>query len=228
MSAIWLLSTKGRPYQCQQVLDACERTGMTSEGIVWVDGDSYPDLRLPGNWSKREVEWGGLRPGMQWVFENYPDASQYGWLADDMTPTSNGWDTALEERAGDWRLSYAFDGWLATAPIALFMLERGLDMGGAPCWGGELVREVGWWAPPKMKQGGIDFVWTTLLRDLDLHYYDEEVRVLHRHWRNSARVKDATDVLPHVEHDVELAKKYVQSKDFKRIRGKLERLAVAA
>lgn len=200
---------------------------MTSQGIVWVDGDDYPYLRLPGNWEKHEVKWGGIRPGMQWCFDTFPDATQYGWLADDMVPASDGWDRALEERAGQWRLAYAFDGWLATHAISLALLEVGLDMGGAPCWGGELVREVGWWAPPKLRQGGIDFVWTTLLRDLGLTCYDEEVRVLHKHWRNSARAKDGTDTMPHVERDVHRALEYVRSDEFESIRARLEELAVA-
>lgn len=193
-----------------------------------MDGDSYPNLRLPDNWSKREVRWGGLRPAMQWCLRKFPDATQYGWLADDMIPASEGWDSALQERAGGRRLAYAFDGWLATHVLSRALLKAGLDMGGAPCWGGELVRTVGWWAPPRMKQGGIDFVWTSLLRDLGLTYYDEGVYVLHKHWRNSARARDAVDMMPHVEHDVELAFKYVQSVDFKRTREKLEQLAVAA
>ena len=64
MTAIWLLSTRGRPEACQQVLDACEETGMTSPGVVYVDEtvDEYQDIsplqqRLINAWlgSRQEI-----------------------------------------------------------------------------------------------------------------------------------------------------------------------------
>jgi hypothetical protein len=222
MSAIWLLSTKGRPIWCQEVLDACEKSQMTSQGIVWVDGDSYPELRLPENWQKIEAPWGGLRAGMQWCLKEFPKASQYGWLADDTHPVTEGWDKLVEEAAGSSYLAYCRDGWLSDNWLARPFLEIGEDLGGGLCWGGDLIRKVGWWAPPKLRQGGIDYVWTRLLSGLGMTRYLDDVTVLHKSWRCGARAKDGIDVLPHIDEDVQWAFAYVSSPGFRRIRKRLE------
>lgn len=219
---VWLLSTKGREQACQAVLDQCAHTEMCSTGIVYVDGDTYPNLRLPANWHKVEGrKWNGIRAGMHWVFHNYPQASHYGWLADDTLPQTKRWDSLVEEATSGWGLTSCRDNWLSEGDASRRWLLNGGDLGAGICWGGELVRFVGWWAPAFLKQGGIDFVWTSLLWELGVVKYLPEVTVAHQHWKKGARPRDEIDFMPHVEADVERAFKYVGGRAFQRLRQEL-------
>jgi hypothetical protein len=213
VSAIWLLTTRGRPEACQQVLDACEATGMTSEGVVYVDetADLYRTIRLPENWSiRRTTTLGSIAASMRYCQRRFPEATQYGWLADDMIPQTDGWDRLLEEAAGNWRVAYANDLGLAHDPAWAEWVRKGSLITCAPCWGAKLIRAVGWWAPPGMRQGGIDGAWDALLDDLGLGVYLDHVIVEHLSWQSGKRAKDGTDDLPHVQEDVALYHQWVR------------------
>lgn len=195
MTAIWLLPTKGRPALCQQVLDTCESTRMRSPGVVYVDEtvDMYQDIRLPANWTIHYApRWGGIATAMQWVLKQWPDASQYGWIADDTFPRSRHWDMALERYAGDWKLAYGMDNYVSSGPWPN-TLRYCKDLGAPLCWGGELVRAVGWWAFPGVKQAGIDTAWTALLSPLGLYHYAIDVKADHNNYRTGRREYDDTD-----------------------------------
>src|SRR3954468_10960411 len=47
---MWLLTTRNRPEMCQRMLDACIDTGVSTPGLVWMDGCDYGSLRLPDSW----------------------------------------------------------------------------------------------------------------------------------------------------------------------------------
>lgn len=194
MSAIWVLSTRGRPKECQQVLDACEATGMTSQGLVYVDEtvEMYESIRLPANWKIHfEPEWGSIAAAMHYTQEHFPDATQYGWLADDNIPRTLGWDVSLEAAAGSWFVSCARDLWLSETgwkfPLGGPCFTAGL------CWGAELIRTVGWWVLPGVRQGGIDGAWNDLAGMCNLTRYLPEVTVEHLCWQLGKRPKDGTD-----------------------------------
>ena len=202
---IWLLSTKGRPELCQEVLDACSESGMTSQGLVYVDGDSYPDLQLPSNWEKVEgPEWGGIAAGMNIVMERHPSASAYGWLADDTFPRTSGWDRRVEQAAGDWRLAYCND---AGYIQHLTDVMTGRDLTSGLCWGGELVRAVGWWTLPGVYCAGIDTAWVEIVQPLGLWAYLDDVVVEHKNYRTGKREYDEIDDWDHsgknhIEEDI--------------------------
>ena len=195
--SIWLLSTRGRPKMCQEVLDACEQSGMTSPGVVYVDEtvDEYQDIRLPENWTIHySPEWGSLAASLQWCFERYPDAKSYGWLADDTLPRTPGWDKLVEEAAGDWKLAYCWDDWLCLDQVEIYAIEQCSNITSGLCWGGELVRTVGRWSiPPGVVQAGIDTAWTELVRPLGLFEFLPDVLVEHQNWRTAKRPLDPTD-----------------------------------
>ena len=194
MSAIWLLSTRGRPAECQRVLDACEATGMTSQGLVYVDEtvEMYQDIRLPANWEIHlEPEWGSIAAAMHYTQKHYPGATQYGWLADDNIPKTQGWDKALEEAAEDWNVAIARDFWLSetgwTHPTGGPCFTAGL------CWGAKVIDAVGWWVLPGVRQGGIDGAWNDLAGMCGLTRYLHEVEVEHLCWQLEKREKDDND-----------------------------------
>lgn len=232
MTAIWLLSTRGRPREAQETVDACMDAGMTSPGVVYVDEDrgEYDRLRLPRNWRiHREPEWLSLQGSMQWCFNAYPDASQYGWLADDTRPRTRGWDRLLEEAAGDWCLSYARDLWFSEEPGTLDQLGTGNNLSSGLCWGGKLVRTVGWWALPGVIQAGIDTAWSELVKPLNLHRYRHDIVVEHLNWQTGKRKRDATDDWrrdgdDYVSRDIEHRNAWMWSGGY---RDTLKRLAAA-
>lgn len=194
MTAIWLLSTKGRPKEAQETIDACMDTGMTSPGVVYCDETPYPELRLPKNWRvHHEPRWRSLQGSMSWCFRSYPDASAYGWLADDTRPRTERWDKLLEEAAGDWNLVCARDLWFSEIDGERDLLESAQNLSSGLCWGGMLVRAVGWWATPGLRQGGIDTAWLDIVRPFGLHRYVHDVTVEHLNWRTKKRAKDAVD-----------------------------------
>jgi hypothetical protein len=194
VTAIWLLTTRGRPDACQAVLDACEETGMTSPGLVYVDEtvDQYRKIRLPSNWRIRRVrKWGSIAASMRYTLKQYPDATQYGWLADDQFPLTPNWDEQLERSAGRWNISMGRDNWMSETGWA--HQTGGICFTAGLCWGGDLIRATGWWALPGVKQGGIDGAWNDIAGSLDLTRYLPSVTIEHRTWKIGLRDKDETD-----------------------------------
>lgn len=220
---IWLLATRGRPHLAQAVLDACEETGMTRRALLWVDEtvEQYQDMRLPKNWKiKYWKRWGGIAAAMNWVFKNYPNATQYGWLADDSFPRTEGWDVVIEKSAGDWKLASGLDHYVSDNRQYMSMLRRGEDFGAPMCWGGELVRAVGWWALPGVKQAGIDTAWAAIVAPLGLHAYDPSVVCEHMNYRTGKRPKDETDDwtkdgVNYIQNDIDERNRWVASDDYK-------------
>jgi hypothetical protein len=222
VTAIWLLSTRGRPDAAQEVLDACEATGMTSPGVVYVDEDTglYDKLRVPFNWRiHREPTWGSLQASMQWAYKQYPRATHYGWLADDTVPRTDGWDKELERTAGRYGFAHARDLWHSEDPIDEHEFIRGDDMSAGLCWAGDLVRTVGWWALPGVTQAGIDTAWTAMLGPLGLIRYRRDVIVEHKHYRTGKREIDAGDSWErdgheYIKQDIWARDAWVMSDDF--------------
>lgn len=220
---IWLLSTRGRPHLAQAVLDACERTRMTSKGILWVDEtvDQYQNMRLPQNWTiKFWKRWGGISTAMNWVFRNYPNASQYGWLADDTFPRTGGWDKLIEGSAGEWKIASGQDLYVSVNPQYMSMLRRGEDFGAPMCFGGELVRTVGWWALPGVKQAGIDTAWVAIVAPLGLHSYNQNVLCEHQNYRTGKRPMDETDSwvrngVNYIQADIDFRNNWILTQDYR-------------
>jgi hypothetical protein len=221
MTAIWLLSSRGRPKEAQDTIDACQEAGMTSRGVLYVDGKVDYQFELPKNWSKHyESQWLGLQGSMQWCLEQYPEATQYGWLADDTRPRTKRWDKKLELAAGKWNLAYARDLWMSEIPGMLEQLKVGRDLSSGLCWGGDLVRMVGWWALPEVVQAGIDTAWTEIVRPLQLHRYIGDVTVEHLNWRTGKRKYDETDNwvqdgVDYIHGDIVRRDQWVGSKDYR-------------
>lgn len=187
---MWLLTTRNRPEQCQQVLDACVETGVTSPGIVWMDGCDYPGLRMPEGWSKvtclKHLNIGAI---MRRFYQGFPNLNWYGWMADDCVPLSPGWDQKLIETAKPKYISYPNDNW-----------QRGVkERDGSPhvtsiiCMGGDLVRSMGFWVLPNQVQMFIDDVWESVAVPCNLMRYQPDVHCDHRHFANGKRPRDGTD-----------------------------------
>lgn len=229
---MWLMTTKARPKAARETIEACHETHMQQKAIMYVDGNPKGyDFPLPPNWQR--VTWaevggvGNLAGSMRYIFEQHPRECVYGWLADDNIPETPYWSYMVEELAHPWRLVHCRDKFVSEEKHSHFLaLIQTRNLGGGMCWGGELVRAVGWWTPPGVLQGSIDWVWTALVGGTPLGLYVHNVIVRHDNWRTGRREQDDNDDLtkPHIVHDVERIKNYIKTGEFHELKkGLLER-----
>lgn len=187
---MWILPTHGRPDFCQQALDCFSRVGSTP-GIVWMDEDEYPGLRIPDRWELVHGK-GGPAQAYRYLVKRFPDADWYGFLADDNRPRSKNFDLELIKSAvpgcfvycnGDGHKTVSYhegDPLPQTIPSAMM-------------WGGDLVRFVGWLAAPWANHATTDEVWKHLAMRSGVGRYRHDVIVGHVHWGSGGRKPDATD-----------------------------------
>lgn len=172
---MWLLPTHARPDNLRTVLAACVDTGMSTPGIIHVNAgpmqEAYRSLEIPANW---QVVYGSedmsLGDVMRWFHATYPALPWYGIITDDQVPVTAGWDTRLVEEAGRTRIVSSNDGWQAPQRIH-----------GAVVFGGEVVKLMGYLAPPGFQHQFIDDVWEAVGRDSGLWSVLMDVMVEHRH-----------------------------------------------
>lgn len=205
---VWQLASRGRPKLAQAAIEACEAHGMTSCAELVVDGnpDGY-DFTLPSNWVKIELK---AEKNIVWakndLLRRAPAAKCYGWLADDTYPETDGWCQIVEQAAGKMNLAYCYDSWIMRPedqqPIewetrfnesSRQAVVNGENLTSGLCWGGELVRAVGWWGLPGNKQACSDVAWCDLIRGKNLHRYLPHVTVRHDNYRTNNRPVDDTD-----------------------------------
>lgn len=222
---MWLLASRQRPRLARECIEACTVNGMTSAAILYVDdveAGAYGEIALPANWTLHVAgRHGGLSTALQWCLATYPSERSYGWLADDMRPRTPRFDVILEELAGTCFMSQANDLWaFRRDPEGV---RAGREPGAGMCWGGDLVRAVGWWALPATFQGGTDVAWTSLAHHLGRMRFAEGVVVEHQHWRTGKRLKDDLDTdmhdangHGHTKRDVHRLYRWLRSPDFGR------------
>lgn len=212
---MWLLTTRNRPEMCQQVLDACIRTGVSTNGVVWMDGCDYGVLRMPDGWmAVAHPEHLNIGEIMRRFQKTEPNLPWYGWMADDCIPISEGWDVELVKAAGRTEVAYPDDAW-----------QQGKKEGhGQPhvtsivCMGGEFVRALGEWVLPGFIQMYIDDYWESVAVPASRMKYCPHVKSEHRHFANGKRQEDETDNrafngewIPH--HDLQIYSAWMASED---------------
>lgn len=142
------------------------------------DGPAYSTS--PWGWSVEIGPRMALAQVYNDIFNRYPQEPFYGLLADDLLPATPNWDLRLIEAAGSWGVAYGDDGIqheeIATHPVI----------------GGELVRAVGWLAPPWLKFLWIDTTWTAMARALGTLHYLPEVSIEHLHYSVGKSEHDQT------------------------------------
>lgn len=178
---MWFLPTRNRRSRCRDTLDSIVANG-TSRGVVVQDGCDYGRFPVPAGWFLRRTpehaELGGV---LRWAFERFPAEPFYGFISDDMVVKTRGWALAMELAAGQWKIASSNDLWKGQQRMA-----------GALCFGGELLRTLGYWVPAGMNHLYIDDVWETVGRELDCWIYRKDVVVEHLHFANGKGEKDDT------------------------------------
>ena len=222
---MWLMTTKGRPQAARKAIQQCWDTGMRQPAVMYVDGDPAGyDFTLPDNWTRYEGN-GNLAGSKRYLFETYPHERIYGWLADDNWPETPDWSYIVEDRAYPWYLIHCQDKWMSEHRTQWYALRETTNLGAGTCWGGELVRAVGWWSPPNITQASIDWAWTSLVGKTPLGVYLHNVIVRHDNWRTGRRAQDSNDtsiiaetMTPFVRKDIDTIRNWIGSDDFQQTR----------
>lgn len=182
---MWVLPTYGRPGRCQEVLDSIIAAGVSTPGVVIVDGDcnpGYAGLRLPDGWSINILaDNRGVCGVLNLALKAHSGEPWYGFITDDSLVRTPGWDVTLVRAAGAAGFANSGDGWQA---------QR--RMHGAVVFGGDLLRALGWWAPPGLTHSFVDDAWETIARALGNWRHVPEVLVEHCHALNRKAEADAT------------------------------------
>jgi hypothetical protein len=175
---MWILPSYSRPQNCAEVVSHVNALGFESGGIVFVNGnheqyeDSLRKIDL-GCWRMVLSQSGNLGAlgALNYVFNQYPNESFYGFLADDEYVQTSRWDRTLIAAAGAWRVSHGND-----------CHQSGLRIQGGVCIGGELARAVGYLAIPGCWHCfGLDNMWEVIAKHLGLQHFCFDVKIVHQH-----------------------------------------------
>lgn len=168
---MWLLPSRGRPELVARLFKAGK---FQTPGLLILDigdSESYEDVTLPAGWEKiirhRMFLSGKLNEGVKYR----PDEPWYGILNDDHLPLTEGWDLRLVEACKP--MTWPRDNYgdrISTLVIS-----------------GDLVRTLGWIAPPELKHFYIDDVHELIAECLGCQRL-EDVTVSHEHV-NAGRMK---------------------------------------
>jgi hypothetical protein len=190
---MWICPSRERPHNIKRLFDAWKELGSTP-GILWVDLDDkhfreYWDIELPRGWSRIAHERVSLGAIFNRVFEICPDEPWYGLLGDDVLPRTKDFDLQLIKAAGSDGMAYAND------------LLKGEKHAAHPVIGGDLIRRLGWIAPPGMEKLYIDNVLMDVASVMNKAHYLPDVIMEHLHFSNGKAPNDATYRKPSAESD---------------------------
>lgn len=182
---MWLIPSRSRPHRLAETIRACRETGMTTPAVVRLDADDpmlggYEALDRPRDWAFVVARREPLSAVYNGCFRLLPDLDWYGFLSDDVTPETPGWDRMLISAAGRDGLAFGDDGINGAAHAAHFVL------------GGDLVRGAGFLSLPGLQRIFIDTVWNDIARHRGTFRYLPGVRMTHRHFSNGKALMDAT------------------------------------
>ena len=181
---MWILPTRSRPHNLSRLIDAYSLTGASTPVELCIDFDDplreqYETMEIPPGWMIEVGHRGPLSAIYNNAFERHRDAAWFGFIADDVVPTTNAWDVRLIEAAGS-------DGMAVPA--------GGETTGGCPHFvlGGELVRSVGWLSLPGLDRIYIDTVWGDIAKSRGVYREVQDVKLEHHHFSNGKALLDKT------------------------------------
>ena len=181
---MWILPSRSRPNNLLRLIDAWERTGASTPVELCLDLDDsclpqYDAMQIPSGWHLSMGWHGPLSRLYNDAYGRHLGATFFGFIADDVVPLTNGWDTRLIEVAGN-------DGMAVPA--------GGHDPNGAPHFvlGGDLVRSVGWLSLPGLDRLYIVTVWQKIAESRGVLRRVPNVILEHRHFSIRKAMIDAT------------------------------------
>lgn len=163
---MWLLPSRGRPHLAARLF---EKGDFKTPGLLLVDRDDAPNykwIRLPDGWEVNVGPRMYLSEKLNLGFKYKPDEPWYGILNDDHVPKTQGWDLRLVEAVKSQKIVWPLDNYA--------------DRISTPVFDGDLVRALGWVAPPELRHFYIDDVHELLAECLGCLRL-ESVMVSHEH-----------------------------------------------
>lgn len=168
---MWLLPTRNRPDSVKGLIASMEATGDVPTVAVMIDGPHY-DIDWPSHWhiyqSDEHLE---LQKAVNWLFERHPNEPFYGALSDHSRAISADWSKQLAKIAGNKYVS------LPNAGKDIFHPKTGVRRMSSACFGGDLIRAIGWVLLPTTVHLYGDDVLEDICYGLDLVKYEPNVVV---------------------------------------------------
>lgn len=169
---MWLIPTRNRPQAMKEVIAAMQATGDVPECAVMVDGPRY-DIEWPAHWHIHES--GGhleMQRSLNALFRLHPNEPSYGLLSDQSRPQTPGWSSTLEAAAGSGAIA------MSNSTKERFNPRTGLRRITSACFGGDLIRAIGWvWLDRVVHLYGDD-AWEDIGYALNIVNYIPEVVIL--------------------------------------------------
>ena len=172
---MWLIPSRGRPKQLARL------ASVSSQKAVVVldqdDADNYAAVPMPESWQTVILPRCDTGTRLNRIFAMFPNEEYYGLAADDIDPPM-GWDTILAERASARDIIWPEDG------IANQCTH--------PVLGGDLVRAVGYIAPPCLRHFYIDTFWGDIAKHLPITGLLMDININHCHFSTGKSPMDDT------------------------------------
>ena len=179
-----VLPTKNRPKNLERFVHQYYITGATLPVYVVFDAADawkYNGVKTPDHWKRISAPAGTpIGEIFNLIFKKYPNEDFYGMVADDVLPQTMIWDIVLRDSCLPDRISWGWDG----------LQNENLPV--HPFIGGDLVRKLGWWAPPGIKHWFVDNAWKSLTLALNNGVYLPNIKMEHLHPVNGKAPTDRT------------------------------------
>lgn len=185
-AGVWLLPTRKRIAHVRRFLSAAREMGTSTGGWIIVNEDELETSRADyealkpyapsPKWQIVGVKADSYGAAIRAVWPKIKDMQWVGLVADDLVPCSSGWDMSLINSLQGWNMVSSNDGWQAqTADI------HKSRMHGATVFSGDLLREIGWLFPPKLKHIFHDDMLEGVGRETNCWQIRVDVLVKHLH-----------------------------------------------
>ncbi len=185
---MWVLPTLGRPAFLAETLWHMVQTGVSTPGVVVVNGsarETYEGIELPPGWTMEFLPRNlGLCGALNWAFQKYPDEPWYGLMGDDMVPKTPGWDTKMLAEITPTTMVSSNDNWQAeNGRLTVYMV------------GGDILRALGYWMPPGLWHCYSDDFWEAIGNDFKIWKFLKDVIVETVSPHKGDVVQDETNVI---------------------------------
>lgn len=190
---MWILPSRSRPHNLSRLVDAWVMTGASTPVELCVDFDdpllaAYENTPIPNGWRIVVGPRSPLSVVYNDAYARNKDEPWFGFIADDVVPVTNGWDSILIDAAGSNGMAIP-DGGETTGGCPHFVL------------GGGLVHSIGWLSLPGLDRLYIDTVWGTIARSRGVYREINSVRLEHMHFSNGKAIMDSTYRKHHKQQD---------------------------
>lgn len=207
-----IIPTKGRPKNIERFIETYKETGAILPVTLLINYDErvlYDKIILPKNFYIKEFSnKNSAAECVNQFFRENLDFDYYGILADDVIPETDNWDIKMKEACGLEKLAWADDG------------IQGENLPTHPFIGGNLLRKIGFTAPPHVRHCYVDNFWKLVANVLGRGVYLPDIKLTHHHFLRGAEMDDTYKNQPDHEQDRIAFAQFIAS-EFQEVRKRL-------